>query len=130
MNTVNVIVDGGPTVTVGWVSGMNAQQALEAAFNQINNSQQFTYAMQYYGTQLGYMVIMINETYDSFISSAAPYFYWALLYNGNPATTGIDGLILNAGDTVEFNFTTYVPGASGQGVLLDAKYQLQQRAKG
>lgn len=40
MNTtqsVTVSVVGGPSATVPWSSGMNAQQALEGAYNIINN---------------------------------------------------------------------------------------------
>jgi len=71
-STVSLEVVGGPSVQVPWTTGMTAQDALEAAYDQINSSATFTYALQFYGTPLGYLVLMINETYDSFISSAAP----------------------------------------------------------
>jgi hypothetical protein len=32
-----------------------------------------------------YMAFMINETFDSYISSAEPYFYWEFLVNGTVA---------------------------------------------
>jgi len=32
---------------------MTAQDALEAAYDQINSSATFTYALQFYGSQLG-----------------------------------------------------------------------------
>jgi Domain of unknown function (DUF4430) len=107
MNTVTVTIVGGPSIAVPWIQNMNAQQALEGAYNQINNTSQFTFSLQYYGSQYGYLVMMINETYDSFISSAAPFFYWAFYLNGVPSQTGIDQTVLNAGDTVTFAFETY-----------------------
>lgn len=125
--TVQVTVVGGPSVAVSWFQGMNAQQALEAAYNQINNSSVFTYAIQYYGSSLGYLVLMINETYDSFISSAAPFFYWQFLINGTPASVGIDSVTLNAGDVVSFSFEMYVQEFHAKSTLA-AKHSFQMRA--
>jgi hypothetical protein len=107
MPTVTVIITGGPSVAVPWTQNMNTQQALEGAYNEINNTSQFTFSLQYYGSQFGYLVMMINETYDSFISSAAPFFYWAFYLNGVPSQTGIDQTVLSAGDIVTFAFETY-----------------------
>lgn|SRR5262249_199305 len=122
--SVSVEVVGGPSVQVPWIQGMTGQQALEAAYNQINSSETFTYALQFYGSQLGYLVMMINETYDSFISSAAPFFYWEFFVNGQPATNGIDNTILSAGDAVKFSFELYIP-AKHKGSLLEAKRRFQ-----
>ena len=107
MQTVQVSVVGGPSVAVPWFQGMNAQQALEGAYTQINNSSVFTYALQYYGSSLGYLVVMMNETYDSFVSSSAPFFYWQFCVNGSPASTGIDGVSLNPGDAISFSLEMY-----------------------
>jgi len=117
MQTVQVSVVGGPSVAVPWVQNMNAQQALEGAYNQINNGGLFTYAIQYYGNSLGYLVVMVNETYDSFISSAAPFFYWQFLVNGAPAPSGIDNVILNTGDSIAFGLEMYVPDRHESTVL-------------
>lgn len=125
--TVQVTVTGGPSATVPWFQGMNAQQALEAAYNQINNSAVFTYALQYYGGGLGYLVMMINETYDSFISSSAPFFYWQFLVNGTPAQSGIDGITLNPGDVVSFSFEMYVAATHAKSTL-SRKHAFQMRA--
>jgi hypothetical protein len=112
-NTVTVTVTGGPSAVVGWKLGMNAQQALEAAYNQINSSQKFTYMLQFFGKQLGYLVGMINETYDTFVSpgapSVVPLFYWEFLVNNIPAGKGIDSTPLAAGDVVTFTYTQYIP---------------------
>ena len=104
---ITVSVEDGPSVTLPWHSGMNAQDALEAAYQQINSTALFTYALQYYGPKLGYLVLMINETYDSFLSSAAPFFYWEFLHNGKQSPTGIDSTTLNDGDVIAFQFTIY-----------------------
>jgi hypothetical protein len=127
MSTVQVNITGGPSVSVPWLPNMNAQQALEGAYNQLNNSSQFTYATQYYGTSLGYLVVMVNETYDSFISSSAPFFYWEFIVNGTPAQTGIDGVVLNPGDNVTFSLDMYV-AEKHQASTLCAKYSFQTQA--
>lgn len=124
MQTVQVSVTGGPSIAVPWFQNMNAQQALESAYTQINNSKAFTYALQYYGPNLGYLVVMINETYDSFISSSAPFFYWQFLVNGVAASSGIDGVTLNAGDAVGFSFEMYSADAH-KSTTLEAKHQSQ-----
>jgi hypothetical protein len=123
-NTVELTVVGGPAITVPWFEGMNAQQALEGAYGQLNNNSQFTYALQYYGSGLGYLVMMINETYDSFTSSAAPFFYWEFLLNGSPATSGIDSTVLNPGDAVCFSFEMY-EATRHEASTLKAKHALQ-----
>lgn len=122
--SVQVSVVGGPSTTVPWVSGMNAQQAMEAAFNVFNDSQTFTYALQYYGRQFGYLVVMINETYDSFVSSSAPFFYWEFLLNGAAAQQGIDSTVLNPGDTIAFAFEAYDP-VRHVGSTLARKHEFQ-----
>jgi hypothetical protein len=127
-STVQIVVSGGPTIDVPWSQGMNVQQALEGAYNQVGQAAQFTFALQFYG-QFGYLVMMINETYDSFISSAAPYFYWELLVNGAPSQTGIDSTILNAGDVVTFSFETYSQQKHEKSTL-KAKYEFQKRVTG
>jgi hypothetical protein len=102
---VNIDVGGAAPIVVPWQSGMNVQTALEAAYNQIQNSKTFSFASQFFGTYqgppygpLGYMVIMLNGTYD--LPNQGQ--YWALLVNGVYASKGIDLLPLNAGDNVEF----------------------------
>lgn len=107
-NTVSVSVCGGSgTIAVPWVFGMNAQQAIEAAWNEINSTSDFTYALQYFGSQFGYLVVMINETYESFSSSSEPFFFWEFYVNGTAAQAGIDSTILNAGDAVSFALEQY-----------------------
>lgn len=127
-NTVTVQIISGPTVIVPWTSGMNAQQAMENAFNVQSPAGEFTYALQYYGSQLGYLVVMINETYDSFMSSADPFFFWEFLVNGTPAQRGIDNTILKNGDMITFEFQIYNPKTHISSTV-GAKYKSRMRAK-
>jgi len=127
--TVSLEVVGGPFVEVPWKTGMTAQDALEAAYDEINSSATFTYALQFYGSQLGYLVLMINETYDSFISSAEPFYYWEFLVNDVPATKGIDNTVLSDGDAVKFSFEQYVP-LKHKGSLLETKREFQGKVAG
>jgi hypothetical protein len=65
-STVSVEVGGGPFVQVPWIADMTAQDALEAAYDQINSSATFTYALQFYGSQLGYLVLKLSPKSSSF----------------------------------------------------------------
>jgi hypothetical protein len=105
-----------------------AQRALELAWDLINNTQKFTYGLQYYGPQLGYMVFMISETFDSFISASDPFFYWHLFLNDKPAFKGIDELLLNARDRLRFSFDRYIP-EQHVGTMLALKHEFQTSQK-
>lgn len=111
--SINISITGGPTANVAWTSGMNAQQALELAEDLLQ--EEFIYSIEYYGAALGYLVNMINETYDTFKSKSKPYFYWEFLVNGTPSPTGIDQTILSDGDEISFTFKSYdTPNPSDQ----------------
>jgi Domain of unknown function (DUF4430) len=120
---ISITVEDGPTLSVSWKTGMNAQDAIEAAQQQAGTSA-FTFALQYYGPALGYLVLMINETYDSYISSAAPFFYWEFLVNGQPSPSGIDSTKLNDGDAMTFRFTVY-NATTHASTPLSAKHKLR-----
>ena len=120
--TVSVGVDGGETASVPWSQGITAHRALELAYQQINNSSKFTYALQYYGSSLGYMVFMVNNTYDTFSAAAHPYYYWDFLVNGQPAGKGVDSTVLQPGDAVSFRFDRYDPNTHAN-TLLGAKHR-------
>jgi hypothetical protein len=124
-NQVTVSVTGGPSVSVPWTAGMTTQDALELAWNAINSTSKFTFGLQYYGKTLGYMVFMINETFDSFLSSDAPYFYWEFLVDNVPQSQGIDSVKPAAGQTVTFTFTQFV-AEQHAGTLLGAKRSFQK----
>ena len=109
--TVTIAITGGPTATVDWQENLTGLMALQEAYAQLAPTQPFTYALQYYGASLGYLVVMINETYDSFISkggkASTPFFYWEILVNGKEAKAGVDALLLSPEDVLSFSFVTY-----------------------
>lgn len=121
---VTLAISGGATYPVAYIQGMNGQQVLEEAFNAAASGD-FTFSLQYYGTDLGYLVDMINETYDTFISKYEPFFFWQFLVNGIPATKGIDSTIINDGDVISFQFVTYNQ-ESHENTTLQAKYKLKK----
>jgi hypothetical protein len=131
-NTVTVEVQGGPSATVPWEKGMSALRAIELAQEIIepDPNEQFTFALQYF-SGLGYLLIMINETYDSFISrggeKATPFFFWQFLVNKKPAAESVDRTELNAGDVVRFEFEMFV-AERHRGTTLEAKYRNQTRS--
>jgi Domain of unknown function (DUF4430) len=125
MSTIDVTVTGGPNISVPWFSGMNAQEALEGA-NAVS-ANQLTFALEYFAGLNGYLVVMINGTYESFLSSAAPFFYWEFFLNGVPANAGIDQTLLRAGDVVGFALEMYSP-TKHQNSTLQIKYSSQMKA--
>lgn len=90
--------------TVPWSSGMNAQAALEAAYN--THADPFDFSIAYYGTGLGYLV----EEFDGI--GDQPQVFWLFMVNGKVSPVGIDQTILNAGDKVSFTYSYYSNGAA------------------
>jgi hypothetical protein len=124
--TVSVMVVGAPAITVPYTAGMNAQQALEGAYNAVGNPQQFDYALQYFGSNFGYLVVMLNDTYESFKSSSQPFYFWEFLVNGQVATSGIDNTTLNSGDAVAFELQVFSQ-QTAKASTLHAKYRAKFR---
>lgn len=104
---VTVDVVGGPTMRVGYEQGMNVRRALERA-DEVGAGR-FTFAIQYFAGR-GYLLMMINENYDSFDTSYEPDFYWSLRVNGAFCEAGIDGTVLEPGDVVSFEYARRVDG--------------------
>jgi hypothetical protein len=119
--SIEIVFGDGP-VTVGWTEGMNVQQALEAAHD-VNPG--LTFGLEYFGSY-GYLVQMINGTYDTFLPSGGPTYYWDLFVNGAHAQQGIDETILNDGDAVVFEYVRFVPDAH-EGTLLAVKHESRAR---
>jgi hypothetical protein len=130
VGSVIVEITGGPTASVPWVDGMTALDALELMFNEVKTPGEFTFGLQYYGRNQGYLVIMINETYDSFISHggpmARPFLYWEFLINGASAATGVSLTKLRNGDRITFQFTMYDQSTHSK-TTLGAKFAQQAR---
>ncbi len=83
---------------------MNAQKIMEAAFNEQGSPRTFTYMLQYYGTALGYLVDMINGTFET---TNAPYFFWDFKVDGNDSTKGIDHTHISDGQTITFTYQQF-----------------------
>lgn len=129
--TVKLEVIGGPTAEVKWHEDMSALDAMiEAqAIIEPNPNEQFTFALQHFHG-LGFLTIMINETFDSFISrggeSASPFFYWNVKINGNGITKSVEKTILNNGDILSFDFSRFVMEEHAK-TMVGAKHDFQTR---
>jgi hypothetical protein len=121
--SVSVEIVGDGTTEVAWTDGMNVQQALEAAYEAAPG---LTFSLQYFGSNYGYLVQMINGTYETFLPTGGPTYYWELFVNGAPAPQGIDGTILNDGDSVTFEYVRYDAHAHA-GTLLAVKHESRAR---
>jgi hypothetical protein len=78
------------------------------------NPDPFTLTIAYYGydhyngvtTYLGYFIVSINQTTSQgtkkYASDANN--YWELFVNGNPSTDGMDSVLVEPGDQVEFKW--------------------------
>jgi hypothetical protein len=127
--TVTIVIGDGMPIVVPWQLNMEVQSALEAAYNQIQNSKTFSFATQFFGTYqtppngpLGYMVIMLNGNYD--LPNQGK--YWALLVNGIYASAGIDLTFLDPGDKVEFVNEPYA--AKHTGTAVEFRHKIHQQS--
>lgn len=107
MSTVQVTVTGGPTIAVPWHPGMNAQKALEGAYNAVNDHSAFSFSVEYFGSSLGYLVVMLNGRYESLAPSDDPYYYWEFFVNDVASSKGIDSVTLHRHDVVTFTFEVF-----------------------
>jgi hypothetical protein len=121
---VTLNITNGPSFQVIWFKGMNAQNVMEAAFNGQGTPRTFTYMLQYYGPGLGYLVDMINGTFDTALSSDAPYFFWDFIVDNNNSNTGIDGTPISDGQTITFSYTLY-NAATHSNTVLGEKYSVK-----
>jgi hypothetical protein len=130
---VTLIITGGPTLKFPHSDGMNGQIALEAAFNSQKTppkgKRKFIYMLQYYGSELGYLVDMINGTFDTFSlqhNISEPYFFWDFKVGKNDSTTGIDNTPISDGDVITFTFESYPPVANTK-PNITAKFKAKSR---
>jgi len=128
-STISVTIEGSAPIVIPYTAGMNAQEALEAAYNQVQSSAVFSFALQFYGTYqgppygpLGYMVIGLNGTYDLPTQSM----YWAFYLNGVLATNGIDSTFLNPADAIGFTNEAYSE-VKHRGTHVEAKHHHHHR---
>ena len=116
--TLNVVVPNvsNTSYQVTVSDGVLLQTLLELVYNQEytpGSTDPFSFALQFFGTAstpppsggyfLGYEVVMINGTG----AIGAQNVYWQILVNGTGALHGIDTQMAYAGDTIEFEYTSY-----------------------
>lgn len=106
---IGLNIVGGPSFDIQYQPNMTVRQALETAYNSQGSTRDFTYMLQYYGNDFGYLVDMINGTFDTFTLSNHPYFFWELFVNDTMSQTAIDNTILKDGDIISFQFNQYNP---------------------
>jgi Domain of unknown function (DUF4430) len=94
---------------IAWHHGMNVQQAMEIAYG---SEQGYDFALQYFGPDLGYEVVMIDNISQQAGTDA--FLFWQLSINDTISTTGIDETKLSDGDDVEWNYTTYTSESHDQ----------------
>lgn len=117
--SITLTVSGGSSISnIPYTSGMNVQQALEAAYNTFVNPPDIptiNYWLEFFGSyqgvDLGYQVTMMDGT----IQQGSK--YWMLYVNNTIATNGIDQTILNDGDEVEFKYETYSEELHGHTIM-------------
>jgi hypothetical protein len=99
-NTVSISLEpNGVTISnIPWTQGMNVQTAMERAYAIPPG---ITFAIEYFGSTFGYLVLTIDGT-----TNTSPD-YWFLYVNDVLTDTGIDSTTLNAGDAVSFKYEEY-----------------------
>jgi hypothetical protein len=98
---------------------MNGQDAMEHAYATRSG---YSFQLQYFGPQLGYEVISI----DNIVSQAGTdaFLFWEFSVNGVVANKGIDQTTLNDGDQIGWNFTVYNQATHGTGRYATIKQQM------
>jgi hypothetical protein len=99
-NTVSLSIEpeGKTIANIPWTGGMNVQQEMELAYSM---PPCITFALQYYGPSLGYLVLAVDGTFDTDTT------FWFLYVNDVLSPTGIDETILNDGDAVSLVYEPY-----------------------
>ncbi len=116
--TVEVEIEGHPSIQIAYSHGMNVQQALEVAYDKVKPKHQLSFSLEYYGKELGYMVIMLDNKYDK------GDMYWNLSVNKVSSPTGIDSTILHSGDNIKFTYEKYSE-VDHKGTTVEAKHKLK-----
>lgn len=92
------------TNNVLWQANMNAQNAMEQAYDA---DQSFSFLVQYFGSQLGYEAVAIDNIASQAGTDA--FLFWEFSVNGVIADKGVDHTSPKDGDKLGWNFTRYDP---------------------
>jgi hypothetical protein len=106
---------------VPWQAEMNGQDAMEHAYG----SAGYSFLLQYFGPQLGYEVVSIDNMASQ--SGTDAFLFWEFSVNGVVASKGVDQTTLNDGDQIGWNYTVY--NASAHGASRYAAIRSQRGAK-
>lgn len=116
--TITISLSGRPITELTGIqhsAGMTVRQAMEAAWNSRQDAE-YNFAMEYYGQPpagFGYEVIMIDNLTMQVGSEQDTFVFWQLSVNGQLSSDGIDGTALDDGDSIEWDYTSYVPDVHG-----------------
>jgi hypothetical protein len=95
-----------------YVSGMNVQQVMEAAYAAEMTSPLkavVEYTLEYYGPSFGYELVTLDSMSLQVGADGESSAFWELLLNGQMTSTGIDSTFPADGDSIEWNYTIYSP---------------------
>lgn len=81
---------------------MNVQQAMEAAYD----PPIVAFTLQFFGSP-GYELMNLDSLANQVGGDGNTFLFWELLINGQFSQTGIDETILNDGDVIGWNYTSY-----------------------
>jgi hypothetical protein len=113
--TVTISVLGTQVAVIedlAYVSGMNVQQVMEAAYAAEMTSPQkavVEFTLEYYGPSFGYELLTLDSISLQVGADGGTSIFWELLVNGQMTTTGIDSTYPNDGDSIQWNYTIYSP---------------------
>lgn len=92
---------------IPFTAGMNVQRAMEDAYN-TNPGQAYNFSLRYFGSELGYEVVVLDSIDQQAGSDPDAFLFWELLINGTISQHGVDGTFPADGDQIEWNYTRYV----------------------
>ncbi len=104
---------------ISWQSGMNVQQAMEAAYG---SEAGYSFAIQFFGPDLRYEAVILDNISQQ--AGADAFLFWELSVNGQISRVGIDETILFDGDRIEWNYTRYLADRHDE-----TKYQKIRKAE-
>jgi Domain of unknown function (DUF4430) len=93
---------------ISYHTHMNVQHTMEEAYN-LHGDRAFNFSLQYFGGNLGYEVVTLDNIANQVGSDSGAYVFWVLSVNGTLSPTGIDNTHLNDGDIAEWNYQIFEP---------------------
>ena len=123
--SITISVSGQPIRQINnvpWQANMNGQDAMEHAYG---SGSGYSFLLQYFGPQLGYEVVSIDNIASQAGSDA--FLFWEFSVNGVVASKGVDETTLNDGDQIGWNYTAYNAAAHGTSRYAAIKQQASRK---